>query len=449
MPINYDVSVQDRTTAPSFPHRTLADDLEKRENFRLRRARRRIIGSLVSAVVRPGAFMLILDYMVGPAIAPYRLRIIGLLMLFAVVPMIFETVRDLSQARRGIEELGEIGKLTASELARVELKRHTVQDELIDSRMYVDVMHQQIGDSLADSEREVSQVIEQIALLIEKSSRQKAEIDRSIKSGKDLTESTSQRVENNKQIIANIEQQLHEQNNELRSNYGRIEGLAGEVCALTPLIKVITSIAQQTSLLALNAEIEAARAGKTGRGFAVVAYEVRKLAVLSTKAASDIATKINATCSRVFTEMNEVKASIEQHAANNNMSHLITELGQMQQEFSTNSKLLLNVIGDVDENYRESVTRLSQALGHIQFQDVMRQRMEHVQGSMIEMRDHMLWLAEMQENPEWDGAVKQSFKSILAGHFDKYKMSSQTTTHLNVSGGTTNADHSRPSIELF
>lgn len=61
-----------------------------------------------------------------------------------------------------------------------------------------------------------------------------------------MNESTNFRIENNKQIIAAIELQLEAQNDEFKGNFDRIQGMAGEVGALTPLIKVFTSIAQQT-----------------------------------------------------------------------------------------------------------------------------------------------------------------------------------------------------------
>jgi len=390
-----------------------------------------------------------LCYASGPELAPYRARFAVLLILFVEIPGLLFKRAHFVAARRSIADMWAFGQSEFGEISHRLASCQALHAEIGDSKPYIDVLHKHIGDSLGESEREVVQVIEQIGLMIEHSNQQREHIGRSIQSGKDLTESTQARIASNREIIHSIEMQLQEQTGELRQNFDRIKGLASEVGALTPLIKVITSIAQQTSLLALNAEIEAAQAGKAGRGFAVVAYEVRKLAVLSTQAAADIADKINATCSKVFKEMEEARVSIEQHEAKSNMGHLIAELGHMQEEFSTNSRLLLEVIGEVDQNYQESIHRLSQALGHIQFQDVMRQRMEHVQEALVEMREHLLQLSKNAEDPAWSGTLERTFQKILASQLNKYRMASQTVTHLHVSGAGTAQDHSRPAIELF
>ena len=182
--------------------------------------------------------------------------------------------------------------------------------------------------------------MEQLGILNAKTNLQREHIAESIKNGQELTKNTQLRVQNNKEIIGAIEMQLDMQTQEFRNNFERIQGMAGEVGALTPLIKVITSIAQQTSLLALNAEIERA-CRQSGKGFSVVAFEVRKLAVASTQAAADIADKIRATCKKVEEERAEALASLEQHEASSAMTQLVSDLGDMQVEFCKNSQLFL------------------------------------------------------------------------------------------------------------
>ena len=120
------------------------------------------------------------------------------------------------------------------------------------------------------------------------------------------------------------------------------------------VIKVITSIAQQTKLLALNATIEAARAGEAGKGFAVVANEVKELAKETAKATEDISAKIEAIqadtrgavnaigeIGRIISQINDLQTTIasaveEQTATTNEMTRNVAEGAKGSNEIARN-----------------------------------------------------------------------------------------------------------------
>jgi methyl-accepting chemotaxis protein len=426
----------------------LSDENLAARKPRLKRIRKRLVVDGLIRTALLGLLWLAIA-MTASGAGSNNARIALLLLCFVLGPDLIARWWNWKQAEEAVSGMWAFGEMDFKQISKMLAGRKTIQADVEYAQVYIDVVQGQIGDSLKESEREVLKVIEEIGSLTKNASAKREHIARSIQSGKALTDSTHDRVKKNRAVIGGIATQMQERTEEMRSNLTRIDGVAGEVRELTPLIKVMASIAQQTSLLALNAEIEAARAGSAGRGFAVVATEVRKLSVNATRAAAEIAGKINATWERVTHELADAKSSLEKHEANDGMHALFDGLSEMQSEFTKNSGLLLDVVAGVDASYKECVDQLSEVLGHIQFQDVMRQRMEHVQEALVEMAEHLEDLARTPDDPNWDGKLPHTFKSLLASHLGRYRMASQTVTHLAVAGGDIGADHSRPSIELF
>jgi methyl-accepting chemotaxis protein len=224
------------------------------------------------------------------------------------------------------------------------------------------------------------------------------------------TSQVMQRVVDSVITNSKLGMELVELTDRISQRAANVEGILGE----------ITGIAKQTNLLALNAAIEAARAGEAGRGFAVVADEVRDLSTRTTQFSQQISTLMRSMRDSVCS----TEAAIEQMASTDmnfaleskqKVEHVLMFMDGVNQKRHV-------AIQRLGEEARRMDAEVNQAVTSLQFQDMVSQLIGHVDKRVEALSKVLTQFDKLAEalrsaaagNPRALGEVAQSLREQIA-----------------------------------
>ncbi|GAA7163356.1 chemotaxis protein [Helicobacter pylori] len=240
---------------------------------------------------------------------------------------------EISQVGRGINLFVENARLIMEEIKGISTLNKTSMDQLVQ-------ITQETQKSMKDSSTTLNSVKNKATDI---ASMMNASIEQSQGLRKRLIE-TQGLVKESKDAIGDLFSQITESAHTEEELSSQVEQLSRNADDVKSILDIINDIADQTNLLALNAAIEAARAGEHGRGFAVVADEVRNLAGRTQKSLAEI----NSTIMVIVQEINAVSSQMNLNSQK--MERLSDMSKSVQETYEKMSSNLSSVVQDSNQS---------------------------------------------------------------------------------------------------
>lgn len=337
----------------------------------------------------------------------------------------------------------------------IEAVNEEVAKELNAVRSYNDVLRGQLNDIIKETEKAAFDIANRLQSIDTVVTRLDQFVESTACAAEAISANSQQEIDGNQALIQKMETYIRRRIDETSEDKNRIELVVKEAQGLGTLVELIRNISSQTNLLALNAAIEAARAGEAGRGFAVVADEVRKLSAESDKAVSKINDGINGVADSIRQQFEDKLAHSNVEAERSALHEFSTQLSNLGNGYQTLLEHDQNVLTNVKESSGELGRMFMDVLASVQFQDITRQQIEQVLKAMNKLDEHCENLSRRILASEEDNFQYTPLKEHLDELYKSYVMDAQRNTHHQAlsqkpsAGSSSNSAPVSAKIELF
>ncbi|CDH46872.1 methyl-accepting chemotaxis protein [Candidatus Contendibacter odensensis] len=241
--------------------------------------------------------------------------------------------------------------------------------------------------------------------------------------------------------IGQFMQQLPEKIEAERQGSAELVEKINQIMELSATAEAIKDISRLTNMVAINAAIQAAHAGEYGRGFTVVADEVRRLSTRSGEAADQIGQTVKSIHQAIHAYLD---SRLQRDFAHDlrEAAHVAESAHQLQashEDMNQYYKTLLTVVKEYNSNMANAIV---EALGNMQYQDVVRQRLERVLIAQTRYRDVLQAALDDPALPS-SPRFKADMEQVLSAYLEE---ESHHGDQSNAEGGD---ESSAPMIELF